>query len=129
MALSVVRIRVRREASARHRRVPIEAVHGAVYLDGGYEGAQSLAIRLFEPSFIDATGPDSRDYKTRLQEVAQERFKQTPTYDVIGSSGPDHDKRFSVRVLIGEDEYAQATGRNKKSAEQKAAALALEALV
>jgi ribonuclease-3 len=101
-----------------------EAVIAAVYLDGGFEAARHLAARLLGPRLegVDVTG--FLDFKTRLQEAAQARLKETPEYRVIDTSGPDHDKRFEVGVVIGGKVWATASGRSKKEAEQRAAALA-----
>lgn len=99
-----------------------EAVVAAVYLDGGFEAAWQLVTRVFDERIggVELTG--FYDFKTRLQELAQSRLKATPTYEVVAEHGPDHAKTFEVRVLIGEREWARASGRSKKSAEQHAAA-------
>jgi ribonuclease III len=99
-----------------------EAVVAAVYLDGGFEAAWELVTRLFADRIggVELTG--FYDFKTRLQELAQSRLRATPTYEVVAEHGPDHAKTFEVRVLIAEREWARASGRSKKSAEQHAAA-------
>lgn len=101
-----------------------EAVVAAVYLDGGFDAARELASRLLADQIqrVDVTG--FTDYKTRLQESAQAELKETPEYRVIGSTGPDHDKTFEVCVVIGGTVWATATGKSKKEAEQRAAAVA-----
>jgi ribonuclease-3 len=101
-----------------------EAIVAAVYLDGGFAAARELAVRLLGPRIagVDVTG--FYDFKTRLQEAAQARLKETPEYRVIGSSGPDHDKTFEVGVVIAGKIWATATGKSKKEAEQRAAAIA-----
>ena len=101
-----------------------EAVVAAVYLDGGFEASRSLVERLLSRRLaeIDATG--FHDSKTRLQENAQAKLKATPEYRVIGESGPDHDKTFEVAVVIKDREWGRATGKSKKEAEQRAAAMA-----
>ena len=105
-----------------------EAMIGALYVDAGFERAKATALELLGPALESAAAGSSHDHKTRLQELAQARTKEAPEYEVVSSSGPDHDKRFLVRVLIGGDEKARAEGKSKKSAEQAAAALALEVL-
>ena len=108
-----------------------EAVLGAVFLDGGYGAAAGVVERAFALR-IDEVGRsdvDFRgDFKTRLQERAQELFRATPTYRVERESGPDHDKVFEISVLVGERVLATGQGRNKKAAEQDAARQALETL-
>ena len=101
-----------------------EAVVAAVYLDGGFEAARDLALRLLASRMeaIDASG--FHDFKTRLQESAQAKLKATPEYRVVGEAGPDHDKTFEVAVVIKEREWARAVGKSKKAAEQRAAAMA-----
>lgn len=101
-----------------------EAVVAAVYLDGGFEAARELALRLLgrRMEAIDASG--FHDFKTRLQESAQAKLKATPEYRVVGEAGPDHDKTFEVAVVIKDREWARAVGKSKKAAEQRAAAMA-----
>jgi ribonuclease III len=71
---------------------------------------------------VDRTG--FADSKTRLQESAQSRLKATPEYRVLSEVGPDHAKVFEVAVIIKDREWARATGKSKKAAEQRAAAMA-----
>jgi ribonuclease-3 len=101
-----------------------EAVVAAVFLDGGFEASRDLIDRLLADrlSAIDASG--FHDFKTRLQESAQAKLKETPEYRVVGEAGPDHDKTFEVAVYIKEREWARAAGKSKKAAEQRAAAMA-----
>jgi len=105
-----------------------EAVLGAVFIDRGYPAAREVVTRLFEPR-LAAFGPGAadfaRDFKTRLQELAQEKYRQTPTYHVEREAGPDHDKTFEVAVRLDARRLAMGQGRSKKSAEQEAARLAL----
>lgn len=106
----------------------LEAVIAAVYLDGGFAPASTL-VRGFFSALLQSPAEDplSGDFKSRLQEMAQQHQKITPTYEVIAERGPDHDKTFIARVTIG---AFQATGRgkSKKSAEQAAARNALDQL-
>lgn len=108
----------------------LEAVFGAVFLDSGFPAARAAAERAFATRLESmATGPDyAADFKTRLQETSQERFRLTPQYRVERERGPDHDKVFDVSVRIGDSVLAVGEGRNKKSAEQEAARLALAKL-
>jgi ribonuclease-3 len=67
----------------------------------------------------------SKDFKSRLQELAQARLQMAPTYTVLSEQGPDHAKTFEIAILIGDKEYGRAFGRSKKEAQQNAARQAL----
>jgi len=69
-----------------------------------------------------------KDFKTRLQEITQARFRRTPAYAVEGEDGPDHDKTFHVAVTLDDEILARGTGKSKKAAEQDAARKAVERL-
>ncbi|MCM2283085.1 MAG: putative dsRNA-binding protein, partial [Bdellovibrionaceae bacterium] len=106
-----------------------EAVLGAVFLDQGYPAARAVVARLFEPRFApfeNGVADFARDYKTRLQELAQEKFRLTPTYHVEREEGPDHAKIFEISVRLNGQVLAVGQGRSKKNADQEAARLALE---
>jgi ribonuclease-3 len=103
----------------------VEAVLGAVYRDGGFEAAFRVAARLMEPLLEDVPAAASKDFKSRLQELAQAKLQKAPSYAVLSEHGPDHAKTFEVAILIGEREYARAVGRSKKEAQQSAAERAL----
>ena len=100
----------------------MEAVIGAIYLDGGFANAKEFVLK-----FI-MTDIDKKhlfyDSKTILQEVVQGEHEQL-TYVLLGESGPDHDKTFEVGVLIGKREISTGKGHTKKAAEQEAAYQAL----
>jgi ribonuclease III len=98
-----------------------EAILAAVYLDGGFIAAWEIVDRLLSQRIETVEFKGFYDFKTRLQETAQARLKATPTYHVVAEIGPDHDMRFVVAVMIGEQEWARAVGRSKKEAEQLAA--------
>ena len=101
-----------------------EAVIGAIYTDGGLEPAQQVVERLFEN---DIGGPSAeRDYKTELQEIAYRHFRTQPVYELVGSEGPDHAKRFTTRIRIAGRDLGVAEGGSKKQSEQAAARLALD---
>ena len=106
----------------------LEAVMGAVYLDGGFEQAAAVAARLFAVEVLDVEQHARLDYKSRLQERAQSLLQTAPVYQVVAETGPDHDKRFEVALLLVGREWGRAIGRSKKEAEQSAAAVALDAL-
>jgi len=104
-----------------------EALVGALYLDGGLEAAKKFILRFLKPETerIVAQG-EMRDYKSLFQEEAQRRFQATPLYRTIDERGPDHNKTFTVEVLIEEKVYGRGEGRSKQAAEQEAARQALE---
>ena len=99
----------------------LEAVIGAVYVDGGWDPAAELVMRLLgERIGAGAEGPGGNDYKTRLQEAVARRFEQLPVYKVSGA-GPDHAKTFNADVYIVGMLRGSGSGRSKKQAEQAAA--------
>ena len=100
-----------------------EAVIAALYLDGGMEAARSFIL-----PFITEGKTAEEDYKTKLQEVIQQNPEDKLSYAVTGESGPAHDKRFEVTVLLNGSAMAAETGRSKKAAEQQAAKAALRKL-
>lgn len=106
----------------------VEAIVGAIYLDGGFEAARNFIRQEFLPLADRFCGQEDfeRDYKTRLQELVQKSSKETPRYEVLAEEGPPHDREFLVCVKVKEDVWAQGRGRSKKNAEQMAAKNALE---
>ena len=106
----------------------LEALVGAVYKDGGFEAAFQMASRLFAVSLDGAGTAADRDFKSRLQELAQARLHLAPTYTLLAQAGPDHDKTFEVAIFLGDREYGRASGKSKKEAQQNAAARALATL-
>ncbi|MCS7276607.1 MAG: ribonuclease III [Dehalococcoidia bacterium] len=107
----------------------LEAVIGAVYLDGGLEAARQLVLRLLEPELERlATGQPVVDSKSELQRVVQARWHQIPRYRVVEAEGPDHAKTFTVEVVLGEQVLGRGQGRSKKQAELEAARQALQTL-
>ena len=106
----------------------LEAVIGAVYLDGGMGAATSVVLRLLWDRIEVATsgGPGS-DHKSRLQELSAQRFSQLPRY-LLTEEGPEHLKVFQAEVTVAEHVWGRGTGRSKKEAEQAAAFEACDAL-
>lgn len=100
-----------------------EAVIAALYLDGGFEVARNFIM-----PFITEGKTAEEDYKTRLQEVVQQSPDAELRYEVVGETGPDHDKKFTVSVWRNGTHLADGIGRSKKAAEQNAAKKALEKL-
>ena len=99
----------------------MEAVIGAVYIDGGWDAAAELVMGLLGETIAEAAaGPGGHDYKTRLQELAARRFDDLPRYEVVGA-GPDHAKQFSATVFVRGEACGSGQGRSKKQAEQGAA--------
>ena len=107
----------------------LEALLGAVYLDGGFSAALQVVERLFLPALADTPGSAARDFKSRLQEVSQAHLQLAPSYTVVAEHGPDHDKTFEVAISLGDKEYGRARGKSKKEAQQNAAEMALAALL
>ena len=105
----------------------VEAVIAAIYLDGGLEAAQRF---IYTHVLVDTKARIklNTDYKTALQELVQQKKNQLLSYELLGESGPDHDKEFSVRVLLNGTAVGCGTGTSKKRAEQAAARQAGEAL-
>jgi ribonuclease-3 len=105
----------------------IEAVIGAMYLDGGYQACTNFIGReiLIElPKIIE--GETYLDPKSRLQEIVQDKKGITPTYGVVSETGPDHNKIFVVAAFVGEKEVGRGTGPSKQEAELSAAENALK---
>jgi ribonuclease-3 len=99
-----------------------EALVAAVYLDGGVRPAKSLIGGHFVPLMERyANGTISRDYKTEFQELTQALRGATPRYILKKSSGPDHDRVFTVETCVGGECLGEGSGRSKKEAEQAAA--------
>ncbi|HET9641685.1 MAG TPA: ribonuclease III [Candidatus Paceibacterota bacterium] len=104
----------------------LEAVIGAMYLDQGYAAAESFVSRQIYGKIDEVIAKRSyQDAKSRFQEIVQEKRGITPVYETLSEVGPDHDKRFTVGVFVGEQEVARGEGQSKQSAEQAAAQGAL----
>ena len=107
----------------------VEAIFGAIFLDGGYLAAQEVVEKLFAQQIELAVNNQlDVDYKTRLQELCQRVHHQTPDYVVAGESGPDHQRHYSIEVHLKGRHISTGEGRSKKLAEQDAARGALEIL-
>jgi len=105
----------------------IEAIIGALYLDGGYDNAKNFITRtiivhmdeiLEKKLYIDA--------KSYFQEKAQEFENTTPHYKLISESGPDHDRTFTVGVYLNDKKVAEGSGRSKQDAQREAARIGLD---
>ena len=106
----------------------LEAIIGALYLDGGYAAARDCIARLFARRLAQLPDPDElRDAKTRLQELLQARGSERPEYEVAEVTGAPHEQHFEVTCRIaGLDVTTKGSGTSRRRAEQNAAALALE---
>ena len=103
-----------------------EALLGAIYLDQGYEATETFLAKHLYPKIDDVIETRAwQDAKSHFQEIAQEKKNLTPNYKTLKEVGPDHDKRFTVGVFLGDDEIAQGVGQSKQEAEQVAAQNAL----
>jgi len=106
----------------------MEAVIGAVYIDGGWEASAELVLRLLGTRIVEgAAGPGGHDFKTRLQELSARLYDDLPRYRHV-SEGPDHAKRFSATVAVDGVLVGRGEGRSKKQAEQVAARMAWQRL-
>jgi ribonuclease-3 len=104
----------------------VEALIAAIYIDGGYDEASRFILRVFGP-YIDLADAEQHqeNYKSVLQQYAQQELHASPIYQLLDEKGPDHNKCFEVGVTISQKHYPSAWGINKKEAEQLAAYNAL----
>lgn len=107
----------------------MEAVIGAIYLDQGLDISKEFVLRQLEP-FLERirAGGISPNYKALLQEFIQKQTQLTPNYHVTEAIGPDHDKQFTVEVVIEREVLGRGMGKSKKAAEVEAARIAWEKL-
>jgi ribonuclease-3 len=107
----------------------LEALFGALYIDSGFDKAADFISRCIKPEIEKAMENRGReDYKSKLQEFCQHKFKAYPIYKLVKYSGPEHGRYFWVEVSCDGRTFGPGMGRNKKHAEQEAARLALEQL-
>ncbi|MGP8080749.1 MAG: ribonuclease III [Dehalococcoidales bacterium] len=107
----------------------LEALIAAVYLDHGYAVTEQFVLEILDAELLKTLYQGTIiDYKSQLQELLQAKAQQTPVYSLIETEGPDHDKKFTVEVKLGNDVLAMGIGRSKKKAETEAARVALEKL-
>lgn len=109
----------------------LEALVGAAYLDGGFEAARELSLRLFGPMLANLPDAETlKDSKTRLQEWLQARSRPLPRYEVLAEAGPAHARRFTVRCALSDAMLTtDAEGSSRRGAEQDAANKMLEKLL
>lgn len=107
----------------------LEAIIGAIYLDSGYDSAETFIAKNLYGKIDDIIAKRSyQDAKSRFQEIAQEKRGTTPRYETVSEEGPDHAKLFTVGVFIGADEIARGEGQSKQEAEQSAAEAGLKTM-
>jgi ribonuclease-3 len=104
-----------------------ESLVGAIFLDQGLDAARDFVLSNFG-SRLERVRAEGiwRNYKALLQEFTQAKFRQLPTYRVVEVSGPDHDKGFTVEVVLGDRVLGVGSGKSKRAAEMEAARLAWE---
>jgi ribonuclease III len=103
----------------------IEAIIGALYLDGGIEKAEEFIQTNLLSDLQEKINQPLKDAKSRLQEYVQARGHATPKYEVVEEEGPDHDKRFTIQVVIDGKAWGVGVGKNKSEGAQEAAKQAL----
>ena len=103
-----------------------ESLVAAIHMDGGLAAAKQFVLR-FAIDEVDmvSRGESGTNHKSQLQQHAQREFNSTPNYVLLDEKGPDHSKSFEVAAQVGGVRYPPAWGRNKREAEQRAAANAL----
>jgi len=107
----------------------LEALIAAIFLDQGLVTASDFILRLLNEELQKIVSQGVKvDYKSQLQELIQSRQQPTPVYHVVEAAGPDHDKRFTVEVRVGDTVLSRGAGKSKRTAETEAARLALEQL-
>ena len=106
----------------------MEALIGAIYLDGGFETVKKVVLDLFAEEVDRASRgeSDNRDHKTRLQEILQARGIRDIRYESVDESGPDHDKTFTAGLYVNGKLMSEGKGKSKKEAQQQAAKITLE---
>ncbi len=107
----------------------MEALFGAIFCDSDYATARSVVSDLFDDAIVSAARKEyDLDYKTKLQELCQKKYRNPPEYRLVNASGPDHQKIYEIEVMLTGEPLGRGTGRSKKTAEQQAAQVALDRL-
>ncbi len=107
----------------------LEALLGAIYLESGFETSTKIISQLYDSQLKE--NPKNFltiDYKTNLQEIAQQLWHEAPVYTLISQSGPDHDKNFTIDISLKGKSISQGKGKSKKEAAQIAAKDALKVI-
>ena len=104
----------------------VEAVIAAMYLDGGIAPARAFILGHILAGVEEGQMHHVVDYKTELQEQIQRKADQHLRYELVDTTGPDHNKRFIMAVYLNDQEIGRGGGRSKKEAEQEAAKAAMQ---
>lgn len=105
----------------------LEALIGAIYLESGLEASSKFIHKtIIAPNIKEGEYLVDENYKSQLLEYAQANRMEIPVYEVAKEEGPQHNRLFTIKVMIGEEEFGTGKGRNKKSAEQNAAKVAMQ---
>lgn len=108
----------------------LEALVGAIFIDQDSITTKNFVLKLFGKGFQQAVEEGiATDYKSRLQELAQLKKLGIPFYRLVEAVGPDHDRRFTIEVVVGGEALSRGHGRSKQLAEKEAARQALEILL
>lgn len=106
-----------------------EAIIAALYTDGGMKAAKKFILERVESAVAHGYLKESdQNFKSELLELSQSKGKGVPRYQTVKEEGPDHDRTFTIQVLIGNETMGIGSGKNKKEAEQAAAELAVQKL-
>tara|TARA_B100001248_G_scaffold253282_1_gene230353 strand:+ start:15115 stop:15840 length:726 start_codon:yes stop_codon:yes gene_type:complete len=108
----------------------VEAIIGAIFKDSNYETAKKVVVRLYEDLLIHRSQQDAyeQDYKTRFQEICQQKYMELPKYEITDAIGPAHARRFISEVSLAGRWLSRGQGTSKKIAEQQAARRAMEVI-
>lgn len=106
----------------------VEAVIGAIYLDSGFSSSKKFISKFIFPNIDEVIISGGKDAKSLVQEIAQEKYKLTPTYKVLDETGPAHDRMFEVGLYFGSELKARGKGSSKQEAETNAAEKIIDAL-
>jgi len=104
----------------------VEAIIGALFLDGGLDKSEAFIQEHLLTTIDETLSLPLKDAKSRLQEIVQAQGLPAPKYEVMGEEGPDHNKIFTIQVLVDGKPIAEGTGKNKSEAAQQAAERGLE---
>ncbi|MCD6288040.1 MAG: ribonuclease III [Candidatus Hydrogenedentes bacterium] len=105
----------------------LEAIIGAQFIAAGYHNSEKMILDMLKSEIDDEcqSGGDD-DHKSKLQNFAQETYKEVPRYRIAKTTGPDHDRRFDIEVIVRGRVMGKGSGKSKKIAEQAAARMAME---
>ncbi len=105
----------------------VEAIIGAVFIEAGWEEARKAAMHILKEVIREAAmGHLNRDYKSLVQELIQARGESDIRYEVVREEGPDHNKTFTIDLVVGGSVLGRGSGKSKKEAEQQAAKAVFE---